>query len=137
MTSEALILNDNRPLMTRIREFISNVEEKIHVEKAFLFGSTVKRTRHAGSDVDLIVVSKSFKVLPELERSGMLLDMWSYVEELQILTYTPEEFEQVKDRFMMQKILEYAVDLAPKRAQLKYRNRKKDREIVSTTKLKT
>lgn len=137
MTSEALILNDNRPLMTRIREFISNVGEKIHVEKAFLFGSTAKGTRYAGSDVDLIVVSKSFKVLPELERSGMLLDMWSYVEELQILTYTPEEFEQVKDRFMMQKILEYAVDLAPKRTQLKYRNRKKDREIVSTTKLKT
>jgi predicted nucleotidyltransferase len=125
VTSEALILNDNRPLMTRIREFISNVGEKIHVEKAFLFGSTAKRTRHAWSDVDLIIVSKSFKVLPELERSGMLLDMWSYVEELQILTYTPEEFEQVKDRFMMQKILEYAINLAPKRTQLKYGNRNK------------
>jgi hypothetical protein len=44
----------------------------------------------------------------------MLLDLWPYVEELEILAYTPEEFSQVKDRFMMKKILAYAVDLTPK-----------------------
>jgi predicted nucleotidyltransferase len=115
MTSEALILNDNRPLMTRIKEFIKKIEEKIDVERVLLFGSTARGKRNKESDVDLIIVSKNFDGIPELERSRMLLDVWSYVEELQILTYTVEEFEQVKNLFMMQKILSYAVDLTPKR----------------------
>jgi predicted nucleotidyltransferase len=119
VTIDALILNNSRPLSTRLYEFIRNVEDTIHFEKAFLFGSTAKGTRRAESDVDLMVVSEGFKDLPELKRSRMLLDLWSYVEELQILTYIPEEFEQVKDRFMMQKILQYVVDLTPKMTQQK------------------
>ena len=69
MTSESLILNDNRQLMTRIREFMSNVEEKIHGEKAFLFSSTAKEHAMREATLTLIIVSKNFNDLPELERS--------------------------------------------------------------------
>jgi predicted nucleotidyltransferase len=114
MTTSALVMDDKRPLLERVREFLCNVNAKVPVDKVLLFGSTAKRKRHGRSDVDLIIVSKGFSAVHELERTGMLLDLWPYVEELEILAYTPEEFSQVKDRFMMKKILAYAVDLTPK-----------------------
>jgi predicted nucleotidyltransferase len=115
MTQPALILDDPRPIMERVREWIGKVNAKIPLTKVLLFGSTAKGTRTEESDVDLIVISKSFKGVHELDRLEMLLHLWSFVEELNILAYTPEEFNKVKDRFMMRKILSYALDLTPKR----------------------
>ncbi len=117
MTTKALILNDKRSIMQRLKKFLRTAETSFSFKKVLLFGSTAKGTRKAESDVDLIVISKDFKGVPELERSGRLLDMWPYSEHLQVLAYTPEEFDQVKERFMMKKILSYAVDLTPKRSQ--------------------
>jgi predicted nucleotidyltransferase len=113
MTTKALVLGDNRPLMTRLEEFLCDANTAVPLHRVLLFGSTAKGTRKAESDVDLIVISKNFDNVPELERSGRLLDMWSYSEHLQVLAYTPKEFRQVKERFMMKKILSYAIDLTP------------------------
>jgi len=115
VTTGALIMDDKRPLLVRVREFLCNVDAKMPVDRVLLFGSTAKGKRRGESDVDLIVVSKGFSGVHELERTGMLLDLWPYVEELEILAYTPEEFSQVKGRFMMKKILAYAVDFTPKK----------------------
>ena len=117
MTTDALILNDPRPLMERIHEWISKVDAKVHVEKVLLFGSTAKGTRREESDVDLIVVSTSFRGVNDLKRISTLLRLWSYVEELNIIAYTPEEFNEAKERFMVKKVLAYAVDLTPQKPQ--------------------
>ncbi len=115
MTAKALILGDNRPIMERLEKFLCTANASVSFTKVLLFGSTARGTRKAESDVDLVVISEDFQGVPELERSGRLLDMWPYSEHLQVLAYTPEEFEQVKERFMMKKILSYAVNLTPKR----------------------
>ena len=113
MASNVLINADPNTLMERVREFIRKVDVKVPVEKVLLFGSTAKGTRREESDVDLIIISKAFRDVHELERIGMLLELWPYLEELNILAYTPGEFSEVKDRFMMKKILFYALDLTP------------------------
>ncbi len=118
MASNVLINADPNTLMERVREFIRKVDAKVPVEKVLLFGSTAKGTRQEESDVDLIIISKAFREVHELERIGMLLELWPYLEELQILAYTPEEFSQVKDRFMIKKILAYALDLTPKKTRV-------------------
>ena len=113
MASNVLINADPNTLMERVREFIRKVDVKMPVEKVLLFGSTAKGTRREESDVDLIIISKAFRDVHELERIGMLLELWPYLEELNILAYTPGEFSEVKDRFMMKKILFYALDFTP------------------------
>ncbi len=115
MTTKALIINDKKPLRRRILKFIQAANERFTVEKAFLFGSTAKAKRHAESDVDLIIVSKNFNGLTALDRIDKLLELWSCMEELEILAYTPQEFDLVKNRLLIKEILSYAIDLTPKK----------------------
>ena len=112
--TKALVLGDGRPLMKKIQEFLKVVNSKIELEKVLLFGSTAKHKRRKNSDVDLIVVSKSFSGLNNLERGKMLLDNWSFVEELDLLMYTPEEFERVSKRPLVKEMIAEALNLTPK-----------------------
>jgi len=61
------------------------------------------------------VTSKSFNGFTALERVDKLLELWHYVGELEILAYTPQEFDLVKDRLHMKETLSYAIDLTPKK----------------------
>ena len=110
----ALIIDSNQPLMGRLRDFVRKLDAEIGIEKALLFGSTAKGIRHENSDVDLIIVSRTFENMPEPKRLGFLQHRWRYIEDLEALAYTPSEFERVKHRLLMEKILEYAIDLTPK-----------------------
>ena len=112
--TKALVLDDNRPLIDKLNEFLKVVNAKIGLEKVFLFGSTAKQKRKQSSDIDLIVVSKSFIGLTSLERGKMLLEDWSFVEELDLLMYTPEEFQKVSKRPLVKEMIAEALDLTPK-----------------------
>jgi len=104
-------MNDDKALLKRLGDFLGRVDAVIGVDRAFLFGSTAKGNRLVESDVDLIVVSKSFAGVPVPERLGLLQKEWDYPEELQALAYTPEEFNEISKRLTMKEILAYAVDL--------------------------
>ena len=113
--TKALVLNDGRPLMDKLAEFLKVVDAKIGVEKVLLFGSTAKHKRKNESDIDLIVVSKSFKGLSSLERGNILLEDWPFVEELDLLMYTPEEFEKVSKRPLVKEMIAEALNLKLKK----------------------
>ena len=49
--------------------------------------------------------------MPVPKRLGILENMWDYEEDLETLAYTPKEFEEAKDRFLMKEILSYAIEL--------------------------
>lgn len=104
-------MNDERTILDRVSNFIACLDAKLGVEKAVLFGSTAKGNRLQESDVDLIVVSKSFSNMPIPKRLGLLQNEWAYSEELQALAYTPEEFQEVSQRETMSEILSYATEL--------------------------
>ena len=116
--TKALVLDDNRPLMDKIDEFLRILNSKIKLEKVLLFGSTAKHKRRKNSDIDLIVVSKSFSGLNSLERGKMLLEDWSFIEELDLLMYTPEEFERVSKRPLVKEMIADALNLTPRKTKL-------------------
>ena len=99
-------------LIERVSEYIDQIRAKVSVERAFLFGSTARESRLAESDVDIIIVSQTFRGMPLPKRLALLQKEWSYEEELQTLAYTPEEFLDVSQRSTMQEILSYAVDVS-------------------------
>lgn len=115
MAKQELIVKDSRPLTDRIRDYVNRVDNEIGADQVFLYGSTAKGKRHRNSDVDLIVISNYFTGVPEPKRWGLLQHLWNYKEDLETLAYTPGEFAKIKERFLMQKILQYAVELTPKK----------------------
>jgi predicted nucleotidyltransferase len=123
VTTKALILDDDRPLMDRLQEFLRVVDAKIGLEKVLLFGSTAKEKRRKDSDIDLIVVSKSFSGLNTIERGKMLLENWSFIEELDLMMYTPKEFERVSKRLLVKEMIADALNLAPKNVKVSIRGR--------------
>ena len=80
-----------------IREFVRQIKKKFSPEKIILFGSRAKKDHLKDSDYDIIVVSKKFQNIPFLERLYLLHRFWKYKYNLDILAYTPEEFEKKKE----------------------------------------
>jgi hypothetical protein len=79
-----------------IKDFIKQINKKFSPEKIILFGSRAKGYYLKDSDYDIIVVSKKFKNIPFLKRLYLVHKFWKYKYNLDILAYTPEEFEKKK-----------------------------------------
>ena len=86
--------------MTReeLDEELSRIMKKLKgdnsIKQVLLFGSLARGDLHIGSDIDLIVVKNTGKkFLDRLDE--FYLDA---SEALDILVYTPEEFEEMKER---------------------------------------
>ena len=80
-----------------IGEFIERVKKKFEPKSIILFGSRARGEELKGSDYDLIVVSERFRGLPFLERLTMLYEIWDLDCDVDILVYTPEEFEKKRE----------------------------------------
>ena len=79
-------------IMKKLRTFKSEVERDIPLEKLILFGSMAKGKAHKWSDIDLIVVSKTFRAMDFFERGAKMYDYWNLKKPVDFLCYTPEEF---------------------------------------------
>ena len=66
---------------------------KKRVKTAYVFGSFAIGTPKPGSDLDLILVVETD--LPFVERAREFFDLYEYACPLDILVYTPEEFESL------------------------------------------
>jgi predicted nucleotidyltransferase len=75
-------------------------------EKIILFGSLAKGEVSKWSDLDLVIVQQTD--LPFLERSKRVLCLLRPQVGLDVLIYTPEEFEQLSQerRFFREEILD-------------------------------
>ena len=83
-----------------IRTIIDQISEKIviaiHPRKIILFGSYSLGTQHPDSDVDLCVIHST--TLRKDKRARIVKDLlFPYPRPLDIVVYTPEEFEELKD----------------------------------------
>ncbi len=80
-------------LEEELNRIIAGIKER-GVEKVFLFGSLASDKVHRSSDLDIIVVQKTAKSF--LDR---LDEFYQYLNPrlgIDILVYTPEEFEEMK-----------------------------------------
>jgi len=62
--------------------------------RVIAFGSRVRGDALSTSDLDLILVSPWFDSVPFLRRAATILEVLDYPGGLELLCYTPEEFEE-------------------------------------------
>ena len=78
----------------RLREFIGRVKEKFKPEKVLLFGSRARGEHLDDSDYDILIVSERFRGQEFKER---IIEAYGLIDKplnVEILCYTPEEFER-------------------------------------------
>jgi predicted nucleotidyltransferase len=75
---------------------LKNLKKKFKVEKMLLFGSRARGEELLSSDVDVLIISKKFIKIPFKQRPDEFLEAWKLPLDLEIICYTPEEFERKK-----------------------------------------
>jgi predicted nucleotidyltransferase len=88
---------------TLMKQIEQRLNEKIEVEELYLFGSRAKGTFRENSDYDIAVISRDFKDRSFKQRQETVLNAVRKVitdKPVEVLCYTPEEFEKGKDGFI-------------------------------------
>jgi len=80
-----------------LRRFREALAQKFRISRMLLFGSRARGEHLRTSDVDLIVVSPDFEGVPFLRRIREVVALWESDLDLEVLPYTPEEFERKKE----------------------------------------
>jgi len=91
-------VGQKKSIINILKKFGDKISSSIYLNKMVLFGSFATGKTRKWSDIDLLIVSKSFKGLRPLDRGLDLYDMWDAKYPVDFLCYTPEEFEKAKKR---------------------------------------
>ena len=81
-------------LISKLRDFALLASERIDITKMIFFGSMATGEAHEDSDIDLIIVSRSFRKVSFWKRAIGLYDYWDLEYPVDFLCFTPEEFEK-------------------------------------------
>ncbi|PIN74232.1 nucleotidyltransferase [Candidatus Woesearchaeota archaeon CG10_big_fil_rev_8_21_14_0_10_45_16] len=81
-------------LVKELRKFMKEVN--LSVDQVYLFGSQATGKAGKGSDVDLLLVSKSFAGKRKLKRAPPFYLKWNLDYPVDFICLTPEEFRQRK-----------------------------------------
>jgi len=79
------------------REALPKLIKEFKPEKVLLFGSRVTGDARRESDIDLIVISSSFKNIPFIKRMPLVLKKVTFPTHVDYICYTREEYENIKD----------------------------------------
>jgi len=77
-----------------VRTFAQALKERFNAERVILFGSRARGDWLHESDYDFVVVSRGFEGVPFVERAIPLYEHWHQWPGVELLCYTPEEFER-------------------------------------------
>ena len=75
-----------------LNNFVSKLTKHFDPELIILFGSRSNGTYRLQSDYDFIIVSSKFKGMHWLDRISKIVKLWDYNFDIDVLPYTPEEF---------------------------------------------
>jgi len=98
MSDSIFVIDRRDPLMGLEREdFIHILKEKLagRVTSAWIFGSFAAGRLKPSSDIDLILVVST--TTPFLERGKEFFDLLDIGPTIDILVYTPEEFQKLTE----------------------------------------
>jgi predicted nucleotidyltransferase len=95
---------ERRALLERELGRIVDTLRQMNVQLVLLFGSAARKDIGAYSDLDLIVVLDSN--LPFVKRLGLLYEHIQPRVGLDLLAYTPQEFERIRRRPFIQQALQ-------------------------------
>jgi|Deesub1362A_J573_1020465.scaffolds.fasta_scaffold10938_3 predicted nucleotidyltransferase len=90
-------------LKQALLSIVAQLREMPEVERVILFGSNARGRADLLTDLDLIVVMRSDK--PFVERTAELYRRIEAPVDLDMLVYTPDEIQAMKDRGFLRKAL--------------------------------
>lgn len=97
-------------LEAELERFLAFLQAHYAPRRVILFGSLAQGVIHPTSDLDLVIVMPSTR--PFLQRIGELLERFRPRVGMDLLVYTPEEFEEVRQRpFFREEVLAKGVVL--------------------------
>ncbi len=103
---------EDRKLADFVRNHLPTLRERLAPLRVIAFGSRVRGDALSTSDLDLILVSPWFASLSFLRRPVAVLELLAYPGGLEMLCYTPEEFEQKRQELGIVRVaLEQGVTL--------------------------
>jgi len=85
---------EDRKLAEFVRDHLPTLRDRLAPLRVIAFGSRVRGDALSTSDLDLILVSPWFASVPFLRRAAAILELLDYPGGLELLCYTPEEFEE-------------------------------------------
>lgn len=80
----------------KIIKELKKFKERNNIKKLIFFGSRLNNKHNQYSDIDLIVVSPRFRRLKSYKRAPLIRLNWNLNYPVDMLCYTPEEFEKKK-----------------------------------------
>jgi hypothetical protein len=78
------------------KEALPKIVQHAKPLKVLIFGSRVRGNATEDSDIDVIIISDSFKNIPFLRRMERMLKVVRFPKHVDYLCYTPDEFERIK-----------------------------------------
>lgn len=89
---------DKKKITKPLREFLSAIPKQVKVDKVVLFGSFAKNKATTASDIDVFIVSNSFKNWDEDKRLDVLYKASRFIEpEIHPWGVTREEWETANE----------------------------------------
>jgi predicted nucleotidyltransferase len=85
---------EDRKLAEFVRDHLPTLRGRLAPLRVIAFGSRVRGDALSTSDLDLILVSPWFASVPFLRRAATVLELLDYPGGLEMLCYTPEEFDE-------------------------------------------
>lgn len=77
-----------------VSSFIKSVKRTFAPARILLFGSRARGDAWKQSDYDFIIVSPRFEGVHWLERISRIVQLWSLPSDIDVLPYTPKEFQE-------------------------------------------
>ncbi len=78
------------------RNVLPKLTKKFKVKQAILIGSRAKGENNKSSDIDVILISENFRLIPFVNRMGTILQEITFDKHIDFLCYTPDEFEKIQ-----------------------------------------
>lgn len=85
-----------KKIINELIRFGKEASKETKITKIILFGSQAWGKPHRDSDIDLLIVSPSFRRKKSFYRGVSLYQYWNINSPVDFLCYTPEEFSKFK-----------------------------------------
>ena len=103
---------DRKTTNPEIILFVNQVKRKYSPDKIILFGSRARNNYWKRSDYDFIIISKKFKNVHWLKRISGVVKLWNLSIDIDVLPYTPEEFEEKKtESSTVREAIKYGIEI--------------------------
>ena len=102
----------HKKILEGLLKFQQAVRKETPITKMYLFGSRVWGKSHKDSDIDILVVSPSFRFQKSFKRGVHFYKYCDLKYPVDFLCYTPKEFERFKKSIaLVKQVVEKGIEI--------------------------